>query len=64
MKMLTGLTAATEGEAWIFGQPVDAQDLDARRRVGFMSQSFSLYGELTVRETCCCTRACFIWAVI
>ncbi len=50
MKMLTGLTPATEGEAWIFGQPVDAQKLDARRRVGFMSQSFSLYGELTVRE--------------
>ena len=50
MKMLTGLTAATTGEAWIFGQPVDAQNLDARRRVGFMSQSFSLYGELTVRE--------------
>ncbi len=50
MKMLTGLTPATEGEASIFGQPVDAQDIDARRRVGFMSQSFSLYGELTVRE--------------
>ncbi|MFX0546594.1 ribosome-associated ATPase/putative transporter RbbA [Roseovarius sp. S1116L3] len=50
MKMLTGLTPATKGEAWIFGQPVDAQKLDARRRVGFMSQSFSLYGELTVRE--------------
>lgn len=50
MKMLTGLTPATEGEAWIFDQPVDAQNLNARRRVGFMSQSFSLYGELTVRE--------------
>ena len=50
MKMLTGLTPATTGEAWIFGQPVDAQNLEARRRVGFMSQSFSLYGELTVRE--------------
>tara|TARA_R110002020_G_scaffold15068_1_gene53121 strand:- start:27140 stop:29905 length:2766 start_codon:yes stop_codon:yes gene_type:complete len=50
MKMLTGLTPSTEGEAWIFGKPVDAQNLDARRRIGFMSQSFSLYGELTVRE--------------
>ena len=50
MKMLTGLTPETEGEAWIFGKPVDAQNLDARQRVGFMSQSFSLYGELTVRE--------------
>ena len=50
MKMLTGLLPASEGEAWIFGNPVDAQDISTRNRVGFMSQSFSLYGELTVRE--------------
>jgi len=50
MKMLTGLLPATEGEAWIFGRAVDAQDPQARRRVGFMSQAFSLYGELSVRE--------------
>jgi len=50
MKMLTGLLPATEGEAWIFGHAVDAQDPQARRRVGFMSQAFSLYGELSVRE--------------
>ncbi len=50
MKMLTGLSPASEGEAWIFGKPVDAQDLNTRHRVGFMSQSFSLYGELTVHE--------------
>ena len=50
MKMLTGLLPATEGEASIFGRPVDAQNIEARRRVGFMSQSFSLYGELTVHE--------------
>ncbi|MBV1714150.1 MAG: ribosome-associated ATPase/putative transporter RbbA [Desulfomicrobium sp.] len=50
MKMLTGLLPATEGEAWIFGSPVDAQNPQARRRVGFMSQAFSLYGELSVRE--------------
>ncbi len=50
MKMLTGLLPASDGEAWIFGKPVDAQDISTRNRVGFMSQSFSLYGELTVRE--------------
>ncbi|PLW69567.1 ribosome-associated ATPase/putative transporter RbbA [Pseudohalioglobus lutimaris] len=50
MKILTGLLPASEGEAWIFGKPVDAQDLQSRRRVGFMSQAFSLYGELSVRE--------------
>ena len=50
MKMLTGLLPASEGEAWIFGQPVADQGMAARARVGFMSQSFSLYGELTVQE--------------
>ena len=50
MKMLTGLLAASEGEAWLFGKAVDAKDIDTRRRVGYMSQSFSLYGELTVRQ--------------
>lgn len=50
MKMLTGLLPASDGEAWIFGKPVDAQDITNRNRVGFMSQSFSLYGELSVRE--------------
>lgn len=50
MKMLTGLLAPSEGEAEVCGSPVDANDLSVRRRVGFMSQSFSLYGELTVRQ--------------
>lgn len=50
MKMLTGLLAPTEGEALMYGSPVDANDLSVRRRVGFMTQSFSLYGELTVRQ--------------
>ncbi|RTL50675.1 MAG: ABC transporter ATP-binding protein/permease [Bradyrhizobiaceae bacterium] len=50
MKMLTGLLPASEGEAFIFGQALDAGNLDARRRVGYMSQSFSLYGELTVLQ--------------
>ena len=50
MKMLTGLLPASEGRAWIFGREVDPHDLDTRRRVGYMSQSFSLYGELTVEQ--------------
>ncbi len=50
MKMLTGLLPPTEGQALIFGKALQAGDLDARRRVGYMSQSFSLYGELTVRQ--------------
>ncbi|EIN5463861.1 ribosome-associated ATPase/putative transporter RbbA [Salmonella enterica] len=50
MKMLTGLLPASEGQAWLFGQPVDPNDIDTRRRVGYMSQAFSLYNELTVRQ--------------
>jgi len=50
MKMLTGLLPSSSGEAWLFGQPVDARDIDLRKRVGYMSQAFSLYSELTVRQ--------------
>jgi ribosome-dependent ATPase len=50
MKMLTGLLPASEGQAWLFGHPLDPHDIDTRRRVGYMTQSFSLYGELTVRQ--------------
>ncbi|MGN5594350.1 ribosome-associated ATPase/putative transporter RbbA [Stutzerimonas nitrititolerans] len=50
MKMLTGLLPASEGEAFLFGQPVNASGIDTRRRVGYMSQAFSLYGELTVHQ--------------
>ncbi|MGI9504164.1 MAG: ATP-binding cassette domain-containing protein, partial [Geminicoccaceae bacterium] len=50
MKMLTGLLPASEGHASLFDRPVDAHDLETRKRVGYMSQNFSLYGELTVRQ--------------
>lgn len=50
MKMLTGLLPASEGQAWLFGQEIDPKDMDTRRRVGYMSQSFSLYSELTVEQ--------------
>ncbi len=50
MKMLTGLLPPTEGEAWLFGEPVDPKDLKTRQRVGYMSQAFSLYTELTVGQ--------------
>ncbi|MCH4024458.1 MAG: ribosome-associated ATPase/putative transporter RbbA [Acetobacter sp.] len=50
MKMLTGLLASTEGESKLFGKPLRANDLSTRRRVGYMSQAFSLYSELTVHQ--------------
>ena len=49
MKMLTGLLEASSGSAELLGQPTDAGDIKTRMRVGYMSQSFSLYEELTVR---------------
>jgi ribosome-dependent ATPase len=48
MKMLTGLLSSTEGTATLFGQPIEAGNMNLRMRIGYMSQSFSLYSELTV----------------
>ncbi len=50
MKMLTGLLQPSEGQAWLFGSPAKAHDLATRKRVGYMTQGFSLYGELTVLQ--------------
>jgi ribosome-dependent ATPase len=50
MKMLVGLLPPTEGTAKIFGKSVEAGSMDVRRNIGYMTQAFSLWGELTVRE--------------
>ncbi len=50
MKMLTGLLPPTEGHSQLFGEPVDANHIETRKQVGYMSQSFSLYGELTTAQ--------------
>jgi len=50
MKMLTGLLKPTAGSVRLFGAPLDASDLQTRSRVGFMSQAFSLYEELSVEQ--------------
>ncbi len=50
MKMLTGLLEVTSGTAKLLGRPIDSKDMRTRMRVGYMSQSFSLYEELTVRQ--------------
>lgn len=50
MRMLTGLLPASAGEAFVFGKPVGQRDSSLRHRLGFMSQSFSLYDELTVGQ--------------
>jgi ribosome-dependent ATPase len=50
MKMLTGFLPATEGWAKLFGKPMGSDDMEMRYNVGYMTQAFSLYGELTVRQ--------------
>ncbi len=50
MKMLTGLLPPTEGTATLFSQSVEAGSLEVRKHIGYMTQAFSLYEELTVRE--------------
>ena len=50
MKMLTGLVPATSGTATMFGQEIGSADLAVRGHVGYMSQAFSLWSELTVAQ--------------
>ncbi|WAS88416.1 MULTISPECIES: ribosome-associated ATPase/putative transporter RbbA [unclassified Corallococcus] len=50
MKMLTGLLPPTEGTAKLFGSSVDAGSMEVRKNLGYMTQAFSLYGELSVRQ--------------
>ncbi|HLY00733.1 MAG TPA: ribosome-associated ATPase/putative transporter RbbA [Roseiarcus sp.] len=50
MKMLVGFLPATSGTCQLFGQPMGSNDMQARRNVGYMTQAFSLYGELTVEQ--------------
>lgn len=50
MKMLTGLLPPSEGSATLFGHSVEAGSIEVRKNIGYMTQAFSLYGELTVRQ--------------
>ena len=50
MKMLTGLLDISSGSAELLGQPIRPGDMETRMRVGYMSQAFSLYEELTVHR--------------
>lgn len=50
MKMLTGLLQPTEGDILLLGETPDTSNLSQRTHIGYMSQAFSLYEELTVEQ--------------
>ena len=50
IKMLNGLLTPTSGSALVAGIDVAADPMQVRRNIGYMSQKFSLYGDLSVGE--------------
>jgi ABC-2 type transport system ATP-binding protein len=50
MRMFSGILPPTEGEAWILDHPVTSEAEPLKKQIGYMSQRFALYGDLTVME--------------
>src|SRR5512137_1254972 len=50
MRLLTGILEPTSGEAWIAGYPVRTEAERIKEKIGYMSQRFGLYEDLTVME--------------
>ncbi len=50
MRMLTGLSQPTSGKGIVAGYDIYTQSEQIKKRIGYMSQKFSLYQDLTVRE--------------
>lgn len=50
MRILCGLSRPTSGEGTVAGYDINTQQEKIKRRIGYMSQKFSLYPDLTVRE--------------
>jgi len=50
IKMLAGLVRPSSGEGWVAGLDIMTETAEIQSRIGYMSQLFSLYGDLTVEE--------------
>ncbi len=50
IRMLCGITVPTSGELHVAGFDVAKQTEEVRKRIGYLSQKFSLYGDLTIDE--------------
>lgn len=50
IRMLCGLLAPSDGDAEVLGMSIHSQTSQIKKRIGYMSQQFSLYRDLTVRE--------------
>lgn len=50
IKMLTGLLSPTSGEGSVAGHDIKSESEEIKKKIGYMSQRFSLYDDLTVKE--------------
>ena len=50
IRLLTTVMVPTSGDAFVFGKSVTLERAEVKPRIGYMSQGFSLYGDLTVLE--------------
>ena len=50
IRMLCGLLTPSDGDATVLGHRIPGHDGDLKARIGYMTQKFSLYGDLTVLE--------------